>query len=91
MGFTQHCLRRMSQRGITMEQLNLVMRFGINKGDKIILNKKIIKNLLRKADFLYLKSKLLKLFDKGGVVVVFEDNSIITTYNVDSYRRARKY
>jgi len=88
-GYTKHCLRRMSQRGIKMEHIDLVMRFGQNQGDKIVLNRKMIKYIISQRRFSHLKSKLLKLMDKGGVIAVCENSSIITTYNVNSYKRVR--
>ena len=46
--------------------------------DKVVLGKKEIKRLIRK--YPDLKTDLLKLFDKGGLVVVLEGNYIITLY-----------
>ena len=37
---TTHMLQRMSQRGISNNIVNLVYKFGIADGDKLILNKK---------------------------------------------------
>lgn len=35
------------------------------------------------------KKQLIKIIDKGGVVVVVNDESIITAYNRDSYRKQK--
>lgn len=32
---------------------------------------------------------LIKMMGRGGVVIVVEDNTLITTYRTDSYRRNR--
>lgn len=76
--FTHHALTRMSQRGITKEMIELALDYGRFVKDKVILGRKEIKKLIKK--YPYLKSKLLKLFDSKGLVVVFEDNYIITVY-----------
>ena len=76
--FTKHALIRMSQRGITKEMIELALDYGRFLKDKIILGRKEIKRVIQKH--LNLKSKLLKLFDSKGLVVVFEDSYIITVY-----------
>jgi len=76
--FTKHALARMNQRGITKDMVELALDYGRFVKDKIVLGKKEIKKLIKK--YPALKSKLLKLFDSKGLVVVFEDNYIITVY-----------
>ena len=76
--FTKHALIRMSQRGITKEMIELALDYGRFLKDKIILGRKEIKRVIQKHP--NLKSKLLKLFDSNGLVVVFEDSYIITVY-----------
>jgi len=44
----------------------------------VILGRKEIKKIIKK--YPTLKSKLLKLFDSKGLVVVFDNNYIITVY-----------
>jgi hypothetical protein len=79
--YTKHAMTRMNQRGITKEMINLTIEYGMCSNDKIILGTKIIKKLLNKVAS-DLKSKLLKILDKGGVTVVLgEDASVITVYN----------
>ncbi|RLA78381.1 MAG: hypothetical protein DRG78_15255 [Epsilonproteobacteria bacterium] len=79
--FTRHSLERMNNRGISKEMIMLTIQYGENIKDKIILNCKIIKNILTKVN-VEMKSKLLKLLDKGGITVVMADDaSIITVYN----------
>jgi len=84
---TKHLTRRMSQRGITSEMVSLVLQYGRIEDDKFILDKKSTDELLDELD--RIRRRLLKIRDKGGVVVVTEDESLITTYNKDSYNRGK--
>jgi sulfopyruvate decarboxylase TPP-binding subunit len=78
--FTKHGLRRMNQRGVTKEMIELTVKYGKYIQDKIILKIKEIKRLLPKVSQ-EIKNKLLKLLDKGGLVVVLSDYcSVITVY-----------
>jgi len=76
--FTKHALARMNQRGITKDMVELALDYGKFVKDKIVLGRKEIKKLIKK--YPSLKSKLLKLFDSKGLVVVLENNYIITVY-----------
>ncbi|QCI27576.1 DUF4258 domain-containing protein [Caminibacter pacificus] len=76
--FTRHALMRMNQRGITKDMVELALEYGSFVKDKVVLSRKELKKLLKK--YPSLKSQLLKLFDSKGLVVVFEDNYIITVY-----------
>ncbi len=79
--FTTHGFARMEQRGISKEMIELTLEFGDYIKDKVILNSKKIKSLIKKVS-ITLKSKLLKILDKGGLVVVLADDcSVITVYN----------
>ena len=79
--FTNHGTRRMNQRGITKEMIELTIEYGQYKKDKIILKSRDIKKLIRKVSK-ELKSKLMKILDKGGLVVVLSDDcAVITVYN----------
>ena len=79
--YTNHALARMNQRGITKEMIELTLEYGRLAKDKIVFNKKHILQLLDRVTKT-LKSKLLKLLDKGGLVVVLGDNTeIVTVYN----------
>ena len=40
MSKTRHMQQRMSQRGITSEIIEMLLRFGVSDGDKIILTRK---------------------------------------------------
>ncbi len=76
--FTKHALKRMNQRGITKDMVELALDYGRFVKDKVVLGKKEIKKLIKK--YPDLKGKLLKLFDSKGLVVVLENNYIITVY-----------
>ena len=86
MQLTKHVHQRMNQRGITGQMLELAITYGDYDGDKLLLNRKMISLFLREIESL--KAKLLKVMDKGGVVLgIGDDGQGITTYNYDSYRR----
>ena len=79
--FTKHAERRMNQRGISKEMIELTLEFGKYIEDKVILKSSDIKKILLKVSK-YIKSRLLKIMDKGGLVVVLSDDySVITVYN----------
>ena len=75
---TTHIKKRARQRGITNTMIELTLEYGQMTGDKIKLGKRAIKNLLAK-DKTY-KSDLLKIMDKGGLIVVFSGMTLITVY-----------
>lgn len=74
---TKHFGRRMAQRGISGAMVELVLNYGEESGDKVILGRKSAKRLLE--DF----RTLQKIVDKGGVAVVAQGNSLITIYNFE--------
>ncbi len=79
--FTKHGMARMNQRGISKEMIDLTLRYGKCIKDKVVLKSRDIKILLHKVSKAT-KSKLLKILDKGGLVVVLsEDYAVITVYN----------
>jgi S-adenosylmethionine:tRNA-ribosyltransferase-isomerase (queuine synthetase) len=78
--FTKHGMARMNQRGITKEMIDLTIEYGQYRKDKIILKSRDIKKLITKVTK-ELKAKLMKLLDKGGLVVVLSDDcAVITVY-----------
>ena len=85
MARTRHMHQRMSQRGITERMLQVVRGFGVTLGDKQILDCNNIDLLMRELD--KLRKDLLKVRDKGGLVLVEDGGNDITSYRVDSYRR----
>ena len=84
---TKHCQARMAQRGLPKRllDLDLVLEFGKDNGDKLILNKKATKKVIEEIDSI--RKELLKIMDKGGVTVVIENERLITAYNTNSYKR----
>ena len=75
---TLHMNQRARQRGITNQMIDLTLEYGKRKGDKIRLGTRRIKELLRTHT--ELKSELLKIMDKGGLIVVFSGVVLITAY-----------
>ena len=90
MARTKHMVKRMGQRGIDNELVGLAFALGskVDRGDveKRVLYRKGIDVCVERLNLL--RKQLLKLRDKGGIVVVSgEDGVEITTYRVDSFRR----
>ena len=84
MNYTQHADRRMNQRGISKKMTDLVLQYGKIEQDKRVLNNKDAKKLLQQLqDEIRI---IMKIIDKGGMVVVSEEDSVITTYKYNSYR-----
>jgi len=83
MARTRHIHKRMSQRGITSRMVDLVSQYGIDAGDRIILDRKNTEALLKAVD--HLRKDLLEVHSKGGLVVVEAGDAQITTFAVDSY------
>lgn len=78
---TKHIQQRMSQRGVSRDMVELVLTRGTLDQDKYVLGRKEALSLL---DALQREERLLKkILDKGGVVVVAEGDSLITTYNCE--------
>ena len=82
---TNHVLARMSQRGISKKLIDLVCEYGNERGDKLILNRKTTQRVIKEIDSM--KKELLRIMDKGGVTIVFNNDILITAYNTDSYKR----
>ena len=76
---THHINQRVRQRGITKKMIELTLEFGEVQADKIRLGTRRIKKMLRTHK--ELKKDLLKILDKGGLVVVVSGGALITAYN----------
>jgi len=76
---TLHINQRARQRGITNRMIELTLEYGIVQADKIKLGTRRIKKLLRTHK--HIKTDLLKIMDKGGLVVVVSGAAMITAYN----------
>lgn len=87
---TKHIKARMSQRAISQDLVKLVLEYGsLGPNGKVVLNKKTLQALCQELDSL--KKSALTALKKGGLVVVEEGETLITTYRLDSYspRKAR--
>ena len=82
---TKHCQARMAQRGLPKRLLDLVLEFGKDSGDKLVLNKKATQMVIDEIDTI--RKELLRIMDKGGVTVVLDNEALITAYNTNSYKR----
>lgn len=79
---TAHINKRMSQRGITKNMVDLALTYGEIQGDKYVLDRQGVQKRLREMEAE--RRALMKVLDKGGVEVVAEDGVLITTYNRNS-------
>jgi hypothetical protein len=79
--------QRMNQRAITQAMLDLTKRFGCESGDKTVLNRKSIEAVLK--EFKKIEAELLKAKARGGIVIVEDDDTEITAYGLEKYRRDR--
>lgn len=81
---TKHIQQRMSQRGVSRDMVEYVLDNGKPENSKYIFGRK---DALARLEGLQREERLLKkILDKGGVVVVAENNALITTYNLDKIR-----
>lgn len=78
---TKHLMDRMNQRGISAKMIELALSHGINKDDKVILDRKNISKLIKEIDSY--RKDLLKIMDKDGLVVVAVNNRLLTTYAIN--------
>ncbi|MDO4937810.1 MAG: hypothetical protein Q4E62_07830 [Sutterellaceae bacterium] len=79
---TKHIQKRMSQRGIKQKMLELTQNFGARRGDKTVLDRKGMDNLLRYLE--ELRRDVNKAYERGGFVVVSsDDGTLITAYGMD--------
>lgn len=76
---THHAQERMAQRGISLDMVEYVLANGTAEKDRVIIGKR---EALRILEVLKEEQRLLKkILDKGGIVVVADGNTVITTYN----------
>lgn len=87
MARTRHFQQRMSQRGMTLDIVDLAQQFGDIHQDKRFLSRKGLQQLIASARQIERAAK--KALDKGGVVVVEDNGALITTYRFDSYDRKK--
>jgi hypothetical protein len=72
----------MGQRGIGRDLVDIVLEHGRPDQDRFVLNRKEALALL--ASVQREERLLKKIVDKGGLVVVAEGATLVTTYNYDS-------
>jgi hypothetical protein len=77
----------MSQRGVTADLVSLVLEYGEWDADQCRLDRRRLRCLITEID--RLKSRALKVLDKGGVAVVEADGHLITTYARSAKRRGK--
>ena len=87
MAKTRHIQKRMSQRSIRQEVLELVISMGCEVGDKTILNRKALGLLLNELE--RVKKVAVKAYERGGFVVIGAEGQLITTYGLNSFKRQR--
>ena len=83
MAKTRHIQQRMNQRSIQQGWLDLVKAFGIDDGDRIVLNRNGIDCALEKMK--KMAAELQKMRSRGGIVLVLDGNTEITTYTLNSH------
>lgn len=88
MAKTRHIQQRMSRRSIQQEWLDLVKMFGIDDGDKFVLNQRGIDCALDTMK--KLSTQLQKMRTRGGIVLVQEEDDEITTYAINSFKFRKK-
>ena len=82
---TNHFLSRIQQRGILQSTIEVAQKYGLPKGDKLILGKKEIDVAIKSLDLE--RKNLIKARDQGGVVAVEADGVLITAYRFESFNR----
>lgn len=84
MKYTYHSNIRMNKRGISKEMVEFTLDYGTLDGDAYVTNKKLLHKVIHHLNKQLALAK--KLIDKGGVVVVTDNGSVITTYDYESYK-----
>lgn len=87
MARTRHLHQRMGQRGVKGRLVDVVSQYGTKKGDRIVLDRKNIDELLKGLD--RLRKDLTEIKDKGGLVVIEDNGRQITVYRVNSFDRKK--
>lgn len=86
MKISKHARQRMCQRGISDRLMCLALQHGRPEaGDRLVLDRKEALRLLQQVD--EERSALMKVIDKGGIVVVDSGNTVVTAYNITRKQR----
>ncbi len=80
MKYTQHFVKQAHNRGITDTMVTLVELFGYEVGDRIVLDKKVTRELIDEVNAL--RHELIKMYEKGGVALVEKNGQIITGFPI---------
>lgn len=88
MARTRHLHQRMGQRGVTSRLVDLTSQYGTDTGDRVVLDRKNVEELL--AGLEAFRKDLLKIHEKGGLVVIESGEAQITAYRLDSYNRKKQ-
>lgn len=88
MARTRHMHQRMGQRGITSRLVELTSHYGTDNGDRIVLDRKNVEELLVGLEAF--RKDLLKVHEKGGLVVVESGDTQVTVYRTDSFNQKKK-
>ncbi|ENW27810.1 MULTISPECIES: DUF4258 domain-containing protein [Acinetobacter] len=80
---TNHSIQRMKQRNINQDMIMLANIFGepSKKGEKIVLKRKDIYRIMKALEVLE---------RRGGITIVDDKDTLITTYFNDSFNRKLK-
>ena len=83
MQLTSHSETRMNQRGITGDMIDLALDHGEPDGDKTILSAKTCRQLIEELK--QTQKKLEHAMKKGGITIVSDGDTLITTYRANSF------
>lgn len=87
LNLTLHLDRRMNQRAVTRMMLDLALQHGEILGDRCVLSRKAIEARMR--DLEKEMSQLRDLHHKGGIVVVVEGDTILSTWRLPKQKTRR--
>jgi hypothetical protein len=77
---TNHAQQRMNQRGIKSSMIDLTLEHGeFDERNRCVLTKQNAIELM--TEFKDTLKILMKVIDKGGLVVIEDAGKVITTYN----------
>jgi len=82
---TRHFSKRMSQRGISRDMVSVVRQYGALDGNKVVLGRRAAGQAI--SELMTQLRTLKKIQDKGGLVIVEDGESLITTYNFSGRAR----
>lgn len=88
LNLTLHLDRRMNQRAVTRPMLDLALQHGEILGDRCVLSRKAIEARMR--DLEKEMSQLRDLHQKGGIVVVVEGDTILSTWRLPKQKTRRR-